>query len=136
MLERHVGLLAEIEHRPVLHFVLPDRQLRHAVAVRRAAAFRAAGRANVHVDGALVELDLALDVPLPALDEVGSVMTITSLILVAGRRRTRPSMLATGLHDSDVEADAAKLAPSARSRASGSGTLRRRAEAARRAPSR
>ena len=76
-LEIDVRLLAEIEHRPVLDLVLADRQLRHAVAVRRAAAF---GRlsAELDVDGALVERDLPLDVFLAAFDEASGWSLLTN----------------------------------------------------------
>jgi hypothetical protein len=67
--ERNLGLLAQIENRPVLHLVLADRQLRHPMAVARAGALRPPP-AKRDVDGALVQLDLALNVFSPALDEI------------------------------------------------------------------
>ena len=67
--ERHVGLLAEVEHRPVLHFVLADRQLRHAVAVRRALALGPMA-SEADVDVSVVERNLALDVLQSPFDEI------------------------------------------------------------------
>src|SRR5439155_5536809 len=70
LLHRDVRLFAKIQHRPILHFVLADGQLRHAVAIRGPVAL---GRlsAKPDIDSALVELDLTLNVLPPALDEVG-----------------------------------------------------------------
>src|SRR5581483_3003926 len=64
----HVRRFAEIEDGPVLHFVLPDRELRHAVPIRGSAALRLLAD-ELHVDGALVHLDVAFDELLPPLDE-------------------------------------------------------------------
>src|SRR5205823_154356 len=62
-------LLTEIEDRPVLHLMLTDGQLRHAVTVRRSGALRPkAGELHVHC--AFVQLDLTADVLLPSSDEV------------------------------------------------------------------
>src|SRR6185436_2708385 len=69
LLERDRRLLAEVEHGPVLHLMLADRQPWHAVPIGRAGAFgSAAGEFNV--DSAFVELELASNVFLPPLDEV------------------------------------------------------------------
>ena len=64
LVERNLGLLAEVEHRPVLHLVLPDGELRHAVTILRPAALRRLSR-ELDVDSSLVELNLPLDVFLP-----------------------------------------------------------------------
>ncbi len=78
-----VGLLTEIEHRPVLHLVLADGQLRHPVSVCRPRAGRRPA-AELHVDRALVELDLPLNVLLPPLDQIRLVRAYSSMI-AAGR---------------------------------------------------
>src|SRR5205807_568361 len=57
--EWHDRLLAEIEHRPGLHLVLADRQLRHSVAIRRARALGALA-VEPNVDGLFVQLELTL----------------------------------------------------------------------------
>ena len=69
LVERNVGLLAEVEHRPVLHQVLADRHRRHAVPVAGARALRF-GSLKPDVDGIGAQLALPLDVPLPALDDL------------------------------------------------------------------
>src|SRR3989454_287032 len=65
---RDVRLFAGIEHRPVLDFVLPDRQLRHPVTVRRPAPFRPVS-SELHVAGAFIQLDLPLDILLAPRDD-------------------------------------------------------------------
>src|SRR3954453_10065297 len=67
--ERHLGLFAEIEHRPVLHFVLTNRKLRHAVTVPRPASLRRPSD-ELDVDGTLVELNLPLNIFLAPFDEI------------------------------------------------------------------
>src|SRR5207244_12138599 len=62
----------EIEHRPGLHLVLADRQLRHTVAIRRARALGALA-VEPNVDGLFVQLELTLDEFLTTFDEVGFV---------------------------------------------------------------
>ena len=71
LVHRHLRLFAQIEHRPVLDFVLAHGQLRHAVAVGGPRSFEAES-AEPDVDGGLVEsieLDLPLDVLEPPLDQ-------------------------------------------------------------------
>src|SRR5262249_48331758 len=64
LVERNVGLLAEVEHGPVLDLMLTNGQLRHPVAVARAAALgRATGELDIH--RALVEANLPLNIFLP-----------------------------------------------------------------------
>ena len=64
-----VRVLAEIHHGPVPHFVLSDRQARHAVPVRLTGPRRLA-TGEFDVDRALVERDLPLDISLTAFDVV------------------------------------------------------------------
>src|SRR6185436_9202484 len=70
--QRHLGLLAEVEDGPIPDLVLAHRQLRHAVSVRRAAALGPFAR-ELHVDGALIERDLPLDEALPPFYQVRDV---------------------------------------------------------------
>src|SRR3954469_16972275 len=67
--ERHLGLFAEIEHRPVLHFVLTDGKLRHAVTIPRPASLRRLSD-ELDIDGALVELNLPLNIFLAPFNEI------------------------------------------------------------------
>ncbi len=62
---RHI---AEIENRPIPDDVLSDRELRHAVAIRRTGAHHRTRR-GIDVDGFGMQLLLALDVAKATLDE-------------------------------------------------------------------
>ena len=64
ILQRDGRVFTEVEHRPVLHLVLADGELRHAVTILRPAALRRLSR-ELDVDSSLVELNLPLDVFLP-----------------------------------------------------------------------
>src|SRR5438067_556495 len=90
-LDGDVRVLAEIEHGPVLHFVLSDRKPRHAVAVRLTSP-RRLETGEFDVDRALVERDLPRDIFLTAFDEV----THEHVVSRATRRgwwdRTSPQM--------------------------------------------
>ena len=67
--QRDVRLFAEVQDRPVLDFMLSDGEPRHAVPIGWPASFGpCAGGHDVH--RSTVQFDLALDVPLAALDEV------------------------------------------------------------------
>jgi hypothetical protein len=72
------GDVAQIEHRPVLHDMLADGQLRHPVTIRRTGAHRGARR-RIDVDALGVQRLLALDVAKTAFDdgihEIGPVRT-------------------------------------------------------------
>ena len=73
--EVYLRLLAEVEHRPILHLVLADGELRHAVTVERSPALRRL-TVELDVDIALVEGNLALNVLLAAFEQAG-VSTVT-----------------------------------------------------------
>ena len=69
IVQRDFRLLAQVEHGPVLYFVLADREVRHPVPVRVARALRPfAGELNVH--DAFVQGNLTLDVPLSPFDKI------------------------------------------------------------------
>src|SRR5262249_25121679 len=87
LLEVDIRLLAEVEHRPVLQLVLADRELRHAVTIGDAAALGTASR-ELHVDGALVEPHLPLDVALAPFDEIGRLRVIGHPIILSTDART------------------------------------------------
>ena len=69
LVDGNVGLLAEIEHRPVLHQVLANGHDRHAVPVAGSGAFGLRAL-KPDVDGIGAHLALPLDVSLPALDNL------------------------------------------------------------------
>ena len=68
-IERNIGLLAEVQHRPVGDQMLANRHGGHAVAVRRATSFGTA-RLKSDVDRFRSHLALPLDVPAASLDQI------------------------------------------------------------------
>jgi hypothetical protein len=66
-------MLPEIEHRPVLDFMLSHGKLRHAVTIRRTApGGRLAAEPDIHT---LVERNLPLDVLEPPRDQIRPVVS-------------------------------------------------------------
>ena len=69
LLERNLGLLAEVEYRPVLHDMLADGHRRHAVPVAGSGSLRFRSL-EPNVDRIWAQLPLSLDIALPALDNL------------------------------------------------------------------
>jgi hypothetical protein len=67
--ERNVRVFSQVEHRPVLDFVLADRKARHAVTILGAGSGGPLP-AELHVH-TFVERNLALDVGPAACDQIG-----------------------------------------------------------------
>jgi hypothetical protein len=70
LLQRNLGLLTQVEHRPVLHKVLTDGHGGHTVTVAGARSF-GFRPLKMDVDRVRAQLALPLDVSLPALHNIG-----------------------------------------------------------------